>query len=491
MPLDIEQFRKAGYEAIDQICDLYSKIEDRDVKAKVEPGYLRRLLPAHAPEQGEDFQAITKDYQDFIVPGLTIWQHPSFFAYFPTANTFEGMLGDLYSTSTANPGFNWNASPACTELEAIVMDWSAKLFGLDEIFYNEKGIGGGVLQTTASDSALVALVAARSLYTRTHPDVDLSKLIIYTTTQTHSFGKKAALILGLQDRALEVTAEDEFSLRGSTLRAALEEDKQAGLHPFILIATIGTTSSGAIDNLPEICEVAQEHPSLWIHVDAAWAGVVLACPELRSACHLDEINRFANSFCVNFHKWGLVNFDCSAMWVRDRKHLTDTLDITPEFLRSKHGDEGTVIDYRNWHLSLGRRFRSLKVWFVLRSFGIKGFQEHIRKGIALNEHFANLVRACEELSLVTAPSFALSVFQVRAQEHVADKAAAQNALTQKLYEILDARNDISITKTLLNGVLSIRFAVGAVRTEERHIDYAFQLIQEQAKNVISNHNLGA
>ncbi|KAH8114437.1 pyridoxal phosphate-dependent transferase [Phellopilus nigrolimitatus] len=523
MPMDIEEFRRAGYQAIDRICDFYYNLEKRNVSSAAEPGYLREALPGqlkmflvkkrkferrvidHAPEQGEDFQEIADDYQKLILPGLTIWQHPSFFAYFPTASTFEGMLGDLYASSTANPGFNvspyiprlllqliflkWDCSPACTELEAVVMDWGAKLFGLDKAFYNENATGGGVIQTTASDSVLVTVVAARSLYMRTHPDVDFSKLVVYTTTQTHSLGKKAALVLGLRAKALEVRTEDALALRGSTLQYVLEEDRKEGIHPFILIATVGTTSSGAVDNLSEIFAVAQQHPSLWIHVDAAWAGVTLACPEFRSVCYLDEINRYAHSFCINFHKWGLVNFDCSALWVRDRKYLSDALDITPEYLRTKHGEEGTVIDYRNWHLSLGRRFRSLKLWFVLRSYGVKGFQDYIRKGINLNNRFASLIDSSTELFLLTAPSFALSVFCVQAPEGVANKSGIQTILTQKLYEKLSARKDIAITKTELNGIFCVRFAVGAARTEERHIDAAFSLILEETRKVLSETSL--
>ncbi|OCB88259.1 hypothetical protein A7U60_g4665 [Sanghuangporus baumii] len=474
----------AGYQAIDRICDFYYNLEKRGPAADVEPGYLRKALPDHAPDQGEDFQQIADDYLSLIQPGLTVWQHPSFFAFFPTAATFEGTLGDLYATAIPNPGFNWECSPACTELEAVVMDWSAKLFGLDEAFYNERGRGGGVIQTTASDSGLVAIVAARSAYTRAHPEVDISKLVIYTTTQTHSLGKKAALILGLRARALDVTLENAFSLRGTTLQAALGEDINAGLHPFALVATVGTTSSGAIDNLAEIFEVAKGYPSLWVHVDAAWAGATLACPEYRRTCYLDQINQFADSFCMNFHKWGLVNFDCSGLWVRDRSCLIDALDITPEFLRSKHSEEGTVIDYRNWHLSLGRRFRSLKIWFVLRSYGVQGFQEYIRRTISLNDRFVSLVQSSDELLLVTPPSFAISVFHVDAPANAEHKLATQNRLTQALHKRLGERRDIVVTKTVLNDIFCIRFAVGSARTEERHIDAAYTIIMNEARAVI-------
>ncbi|PPQ89700.1 hypothetical protein CVT25_014101 [Psilocybe cyanescens] len=482
------RFRKAGYQAIDRICDYYYSLQEISVMSKVEPGYLRKHIPMDAPEEGEDFQVIADDYQKFIVPGLTHWQHPSFFAYFPTACTFEGILGDLYASSTCNPGFNWLASPACTELEAIVMDWAANLLGLSSAFKNSSGVGGGSIQTTASDSALITVVAARSMYQRNHRDVKMEELVIYTTTQTHSLGAKAGIVLGLQVRSIDVLAEDQYSLRGHALRNALEEDKKLGRKPFILIATVGTTSSGAVDNLPEIREIAKEQPDLWIHVDAAWAGVALSCDETRESLHLKEINAFAHSFCTNFHKWGLVNFDCSALWVRDRKYLTDALDITPAFLRTKQGDAGTVIDYRNWHLGLGRRFRSLKMWFVLRGFGAEGFRKYIRRCIDLNQTFAQLVRDSEVLSLVTEPSLALTVFRVAPKLESEDQPSLSmeslNEINSIFFGRISARSDIMLTQTNLNGIFCIRLAVGAARTTEKHIQDAYATIEKEAKATI-------
>ncbi|KAI0696521.1 pyridoxal phosphate-dependent transferase [Cytidiella melzeri] len=489
--MDIEAFRKAGYQAIDRICDYYYSLEQRAVTSQVQPGYLKELIPSSAPLHGEDFQQIADDYQKFIVPGLTHWQHPRFFAYFPTACTFEGILADIYATGATNPGFNWSCSPACTELEAIVMDWAARLFGLANHFLNASGVGGGVIQTTASDSALVAIVAARSLYTSRHPGVKTEDLLIYTTTQTHSLGVKAGLVLGLECRALDVTAEDNYALRGETLRKAIEADTAHGKHPFVLVATVGTTSSGAIDRLEEIGEVVQSHPSLWVHVDAAWAGVTLACPEFRKVAQLENINKFADSFCTNFHKWGLVNFDASTLWVRNRKHLTDALDITPEFLRTKEGDAGVVIDYRNWHLALGRRFRSLKIWFVLRSYGVEGFRSHIRQGIELNNYFVSLLRSCPDFSLVTEPSFALSVFRLSPASIVSTESDSGNLqtilndLNKSYYARLSARHDLALTQTKLNGIFCIRLAIGAARTKKEHIDHAWQALKEEAQAAIS------
>ncbi|KAG6846572.1 hypothetical protein H0H93_013130 [Arthromyces matolae] len=223
------------------------------------------------------------------------------------------------------------------------MDWACRLLGLSEDFLNASGLGGGVIQTTASESLLVAIIAARSLYRRNHLEVPVEKLVIYVTTQTHSLGVKAGLILDIPVRVLEVEADDEYSLRGETLRAALEEDTKNGLVPLVVVATVGTTNTGAIDNIPEIQNVVKDYPQLWVHIDAAWAGSALACPELREKLHLNSINEFADSFCTNFHKWGLVNFDASTLWFRNRHHLTEALDVTPPFLRTKYTEDSKKI----------------------------------------------------------------------------------------------------------------------------------------------------
>ncbi|RPD53751.1 hypothetical protein L226DRAFT_492786 [Lentinus tigrinus ALCF2SS1-7] len=489
--MDIEAFRKAGYQAIDRICDYYASLQERPVVSQVQPGYLLDALPSSAPEHGEQFDLIADDFQKLILPGITHWQHPNFFAYFPTASTFEGLLGDLYSSSVANPTFSWLASPACTELEQVVMDWSAKLFGLGDQFQNHSGVGGGVIQTTASEGLIVICVAARARYLRQNPDAKLEDLVIYTTTQTHSLGVKAGLVLGLQVRALEVKKENEYGLRGEDLRAALEEDHARGKRPFIVVATVGTTNSGAIDYLEEIGEVLKAYPSIWYHVDAAWAGVALACPEFRPLEKLDAINQYAESFCTNFHKWGLVNFDASGLWVRNRRDLIDALDVTPEYLRTKQHDAGLVVDYRNWHLGLGRRFRSLKIWFVLRSYGVEGFQAHIRKGVELNKHFVSLVRASPDFELVTTPSLALSVFRLRLPStstlspDSAEGLAALNDLNRALNLRLSVDNDkIFITQTMLNGMICLRFAIGAQRTEKEHVDRAWDLIKQCATEMV-------
>ncbi|KAF7315233.1 hypothetical protein MIND_00037700 [Mycena indigotica] len=485
--MDVEAFRQAGKQAIDDIADYYAKLGidsgSIPVNSVVEPGYLTPLIPDAPPQEGEDFATISADYHRLIMPGLTHWQHPAFFAYFPTASSFEAILGDLYSLAIPTPGFNWSCSPAATELEAIVMDWAAKLLFLDAAFYNSSGVGGGSLQTTASDSALIAIVAARERYMALHPEAtpELTNLVIYVTTQTHSLGLKAGKVLGLQVRALEVRAEDNYALKGETLEQALNEDKSAGRRPFVLIATVGTTSSGAVDDLTEVEAALRQHPEVWVHVDAAWAGIALCCPETHETLRLTGINSVADSICTNFHKWGLVNFDCSTLWVRDRRLLTAALDITPPFLRTTHGDAGTVIDYRNWHLALGRRFRSLKLWFVMRGFGVEGFRKHIRQAIQLNELFSTLVKNTDILELVAPPSLALSVFRLAPLDLTKD---ALNTLNSAFYQRLSTRKDIALTQTTLNGAYCIRFAIGAARTTESHIRDAFSIVLEEARTVL-------
>ncbi|KAF9268742.1 PLP-dependent transferase, partial [Marasmius fiardii PR-910] len=488
--MDIEQFRKEAYKAIDQICDYHYALREAKIPvvSSVEPGYLRPLLPPSAPQTGQDFSLIAADYQKLIVPGYTPWQHPSFFAYFPTGFSFEGLIGDIFASSACNPGFNWTASPSCTELETVVMDWAAQMLGLDPVFYNSSGVGGGCLQNTASEAALIAVIAARQNYMDKHPEAKLDELIIYVSTQTHSLGMKAALILGLQLRAIEVRFEDNFALKGDALRSAIKEDTKAGKRPFILIATVGTTSSGAIDDLPEIGEVVKDYPDLKIHVDSAWLGVVLACPEFREMCYLNEINKIADSFCTNFHKWGLTNFDASTMWVRDRKYLTEALDITPVFLRTPQGEAGTVIEYRNWHLGLGRRYRSVKLWFVLRGFGVEGFQAYLRKTISLNKSFIQLVQTSAILKTVVPPSFSLTVFRLIPKPQKPDEPPVPeetlNELNQLLYGRLNARKDIILTQTSLNGTSCIRFAVGSIYTEEEHVKQAFNVITQEANRTL-------
>lgn len=400
--MDIETFRRAGYQMVDRICDYFANLEDQPVWSQVSPGYLFDLVPPTAPEQGEQWDVIEKDIDRVIMPGITHWQSPNFFAWFPANATLEGVLGDMLAAAIGNPGFNWSCSPALTELEIRVVDWVTRLLGLSPAFLslpepNEVKpdyCGGGIILGSASEVALTMAVAARERAIRfltgskqvplkEGPELaawrgeQSAKLLMYVTTQTHSIGVKAALILGLDVRVLPVTKRDNYALRGKVLRDALSEDEAQGRVPFMLIASVGTTSTCAVDRIDEIVDVIQDHP-LWLHIDSAFAGVSLSCPELRAKAHLDSLNRRADSFSTNMHKWGLTQFDCSPVLVRRKADLTSALTVTPHYLRTREAEAGEVTDMRNMQLALGRRFRSCKLFFILRSFGVQGLRDHIR-----------------------------------------------------------------------------------------------------------------
>ncbi|KAH8079900.1 putative aromatic-L-amino-acid decarboxylase [Filobasidium floriforme] len=532
--MDIEAFRKHGYKVVDQICDYYARLNELPVVAQVEPGYLVNDLPTEAPKEPEDFSLVASDFQSKILPGITHWSHPRFFAYFPAITNFESILADMMATSVSNPGFNWSCSPACTELEQVMLDWAAKLLGLQEKFWNSSKQGGGQITGAASESAIVATVAARErclrmLSLQGAPEVDEnhglsnngqsdtsvktdelgtrindadgdvddtirdkyhSKLVMYGSTQTHSIGIKAAKILGLKWRSLPTFKKDHYALTGETVRKALEEDEKKGLIPFMLIGTIGTTSTGTVDRLSEIGQVLKNHPTVFLYIDAAWAGTALAVPEHREALQLDAVNEYADGICTNFHKWGLVAFDCSALWVRDRKVLTNALDVTPAFLRTKHGDTGLVVDYRNWSLSLGRRFRSLKLWFVLRSYGVEGFRAHIRKGVQMAAALEKRIRESKDFELVTPRSLALLVFRLKPStgDHTPEQL---NELNRRLQELVHAEKDFNMTQTVLPGeegqpsIDCMRFAMGALRTTEADAVQAWQIVERLGASIIN------
>ncbi|SJX66387.1 related to Aromatic-L-amino-acid decarboxylase [Sporisorium reilianum f. sp. reilianum] len=513
--MDIEGFRKAGYAAVDRICDYYASLATLPVSAAVEPGFLSASIPPTPPEHGQEWSQIDSDYHRIIMRGITHWQHPNFYGYFPCNASFEGAIADLYCASISNPGFNWSVSPSVTELEILMVDWVGRMLGLDEAVLSGegKGVGGGVVLGSASEVALTVAIAARErcigVLAGQFPmpttsdgsagqDATLSastamaawrgeltsRLVLYGTTQTHSIAAKAALILGLDFRALPVAAP-HYSLDAATLTHAIAQDEAQGRVPFLVIATIGTTSSGAVDNLTEIVQVARKHPTLWLHIDAAYAGVCLSLPEMRTEMHLDAINAKqggVDSFSTNLHKWGLVQFDCSPLLVRDRGDLSRALTITPTYLRTKHGDAGNVLDLRNLQISLGRRFRSLKIWFVLRSFGVQGFLRHLRSTMQLANVFQRHLEqdASGLFQIVAPPKWALVVFRLKSERLEQGQVEELNkAFWNDLQELADK---FVLTQTSLPEVGScVRFVVGSPQTRKEHVDQTWALIAQTAK----------
>jgi aromatic-L-amino-acid decarboxylase len=469
-----DEFRRHGHAVVDWIADYQSRIESFPVLSQAKPGEIRASLPAHPPAQGEPFDALLKDVEKLILPGVTHWQSPNFFAYFPCNASGPGILGDLLSSGLGVQGMLWSTSPACTELETHVLDWLVSMLGLPDKFLSTSS-GGGVIQDTASSAVLCALLAARERATNygSNQNGCDGRVVAYASTQTHSSLQKAAMIAGIGISNLRLIEVDEkFAMRPDALEHRIEADKKAGLVPCFVCATVGTTSSNAMDPIAEIGRVCREN-NLWLHVDAAMSGTAALCPEFR---HLQNGLESADSYNFNPHKWMFTNFDCNCFWVADRKALIQTLSILPEYLRNQATESGAVIDYRDWHIQLGRRFRSLKLWFVIRHYGVEGLQYHIREHVQLAQQFAEWVRNDSRFELAAPAPLNLVCFR-----HQSGDAA-----NQTIMERLNRGGDLFLTHTKLDGKMTLRLCVGQTHTEARHVERAWKRICEEAEKVTAS-----
>ena len=467
-----EEFRRHGHAVVDWIADYHSRIESFPVLSQAKPGEIRDSLPPAAPAQGEPFEVLLKDVEKLILPGVTHWQSPNFFAYFPSNASGPGILGDLLSSGLGVQGMLWSTSPACTELETHVLDWLVPMLGLPEKFLSSSA-GGGVIQDTASSAVLCALLAARERATNfasNHKGCD-GRLTAYASTQTHSSIEKAVMIAGLGVDNLRLIEVDEtFAMRPDALARQIEDDKRVGLIPCFVCATMGTTSSNAFDPIADIARIAQQH-NLWLHVDAAMSGTAALCPELR---HLQNGVEQADSYSFNPHKWMFTNFDCDCFWVADRNSLIHTLSILPEYLRNQATESGSVIDYRNWQLPLGRRFRALKLWFVIRHYGIEGLQQHIRRHVELAQQVAEWVRGDARFELAAPVPLNLICFRHKGGD----------AVNQQIMENLNRSGDLFLTHTKLDGKFTLRLCVGQTNTEARHVENAWKKICEENEKIL-------
>ena len=463
-----DDFRRYGHAVIDWIADYYSKIESFPVLSGVEPGQIRASLPQNAPTKGEGFDALLGDVQKLILPGVTHWQSPNFYAYFPCNASGPAILGDLLSSGLGVQGMLWATSPACTELETHVLDWMVPMLGLPERFLSTN-TGGGVIQDTASGASLCALLAGReraTQYASNARGCD-GKLVAYCSTQTHSSVEKAAKITGLGAENLRAIAvDDNFAMRADQLARQIAQDKAAGRVPCFVCATVGTTSSNAIDPVPEIARICREH-AIWLHVDAAMSGTAALCPEFRN---IHQGVEFADSYCFNPHKWMFTNFDCDAFYVADRKALIQTLSVLPEYLRNQATESGAVIDYRDWQIPLGRRFRALKLWFVIRHYGVEGLQHHVRQHVALAQQFAGWVRQDDRFELAAPVPLNLICFRLKAGD----------TANQVLLDRLNRSGELYLTHTKLNDRFTLRMSVGQTNTQARHVEHAWGRIQQEA-----------
>lgn len=466
-----DEFRRWGKALVDWIADYREGIEEHPVLSRVEPGEIRRRLPAEAPEHPEPFDAVLRDLDEVILPGVTHWQSPGFFAFFPSNASLPSVLGELASAGLGVQGMLWATSPAATELETHVLDWLVSALGLPDAFLSTSE-GGGVIQDTASSAVLCALVAAReraTAFAATERGVP-GNLVAYASTQAHSSIEKAVRIAGMGARKLRLVEVDEaHRMRPEALAEAMASDRRAGLVPAFVCATVGTTSSLAVDPVAEIARACRESGggTAWLHVDAAMAGTAALCPEHR---WIHDGLEHADSYCFNPHKWMFTAFDCDCFWVRDRATLVRSLSVLPEYLRNAATESGRVIDYRDWQVPLGRRFRALKLWFVLRSFGLDGIRARVRRHVELAEAFASWVEADERFELVEPRVLNLVCFRHRG----GDRA------NETLLERLNASGELYLTHTRLGGRYTLRMSIGQTQTEERHVRAAWERIAAQA-----------
>src|SRR4051794_10312355 len=462
-----EEFRRHGHAVIDWIADYRERLESLPVLSQVSPGDIRAALPAHPPEQGEPFEEFLRDLDDKILPGITHWQHPSFFAFFSANSTGPGMLGDLLASGLGVQGMLWATSPAATELETHVLDWLAELLGLPAQFRSD-GTGGGVIQSTASDATLCALLAAvhRASDGRSERDgVAAGRYAMYTSGQTHSSVEKASRMAGLGSDALRKIDVDPVTLaaRPEHLRELIAADVARGITPAFVVASVGATGTGAVDPVAELAAIAHD-AGAWVHVDAAWAGVAAVAPELRWLnAGLEDVD----SYATNPHKWLLTNFDCDAFWVADRSALIGAMSILPEYLRNAATESGAVIDYRDWQVPLGRRFRALKLWAVIRWYGAEGLRAHIRKHVALAQEFASWVAADDRFELAAPHPLALVTFRPRAGDEA----------TLALMNRINASGEAYLTHTAVDGRATLRLAIGSPLTERRHVQAVWDLLR--------------
>jgi aromatic-L-amino-acid decarboxylase len=465
------EFRRWGHGMVDWIADYQERVEQLPVLAQTAPGQIRAKLPSNPPLKGESFERLLADIDKILLPGITHWQSPNFFAYFPANTSGPSILGELLSAGLGVQGMLWATSPACTELETHVLDWVADMLALPAIF-KSSGTGGGVIQDTASSAALCALIAARERATgfqanETGPD---SRLVAYSSPHAHSSIEKAVKVAGLGRKNLRLLeVDDSYTIRPQALARQIELDLQAGLKPCFACATVGTTSSNAIDPISAIGELCRKN-AIWLHVDGAMCGTAALCPEFRFIHNGLEL---ADSYAFNPHKWMFTNFDCDCFYVKDRALLIKSLSVLPEYLRNKATESGAVIDYRDWQVPLGRRFRALKLWFVIRHYGVEGLQHHIRRHVALAQEFAGWVKASNDFELVAPAPLNLVCFAHRAGDE----------FNRRLLERLNQSGRLYLTHTILNGRYVLRLCVGQTHTEERHVTAAWKLIREMAKSL--------
>ena len=468
--MDHDEFRKYAHKVVDWMADYLETVEKYPVKSQVKPKDIIKKLPLNAPIKGENFEKIFADFEEIILPGITHWQSPNFFAYFPANSSHPSILAEMLMTTLGAQCMSWVTSPAATELEERVMEWLRDMIGLPKDF-------SGVIQDTASTSTTCSLLTAREQITNYEINSsgmnDKGILTVYCSSETHSSIEKAVKIIGLGKENLRKIAVDEkYAMDPKVLEETIESDINNNMKPTAVVATIGTTGSTAIDPLKQIGEVCSKY-NIWLHVDAALAGTALILPEYR---WMIEGIENADTLTMNPHKWMFTNFDCSAYFIQDPEALVRTFEILPEYLKTKA--EG-VNNYRDWGLQLGRRFRALKLWWVIRDFGVEGLQKKIRGHIQMTQDLEEKIRAASNFELL-APvplntiCFRYKPLSIKGLEEL-------NRINEDLLEKLNSTGKVYMTHTKLNGVYTIRIVIGQTSVEQKNVNNAWSLIKKTAE----------
>ncbi|XP_076455371.1 aromatic-L-amino-acid decarboxylase-like isoform X2 [Babylonia areolata] len=475
--MEDEKFREQGTELLNYIISYKNTLRSRRALPDVEPGFMRGLIPDRAPEDPDDWEDVLKDVERVIMPGVTHWQSPKFFAYYPTTSSNPSLLADLLCNAISSNGFSWASCPSCTELEVLMMDWLGQMLNLPPSFlFSGPGNGGGVIQSSASEATLMCLLSARTLFFKKerekNPELTMGQLVdslvAYSSDQAHSSVERAGLIGAVRMRKLET--DEKGSLRGATLQAAILEDKAKGLVPFFIATVSGSTSSCAFDNLKELGPVCQEH-GVWMHIDAAYAGSAFICPEFRPL--LDGVE-YATSFNFNPYMWMKMTYDCSALWVQDSDLLRCAFDVDPLYL--KHENVGVMPDFRHWQIPLGRKFRSLKIWFVLRLFGLKKLQEDIRKDVRLAHELEAMVKSDVRFEIAADVILGLVCFRLK----------GLNEVSERLLRFLNADGKIHLVPSKLKDTFFLRLAICSPVCESADIGHAWDVIRKAADVVLTS-----
>ncbi|UCG00747.1 MAG: aminotransferase class V-fold PLP-dependent enzyme [Candidatus Heimdallarchaeota archaeon] len=470
--MDLNEFQRFGHQLIDWMVEYLKNVEKYPVKSQVTPKEIINKLPLSAPIKGEDFTTIFTDFEKIILPGITHWQSPNFFAYFPANSSYASMLAEMLMTTLGAQCMSWVTSPAATELEERVMEWLRDMIGLPKDF-------SGVIQDTASTSTICSLLTAREKLTNYEINStgmnDKGILTIYCSTETHSSIEKAVKIVGVgKEHLRKIPVDENYALCSEPLEEAIKSDIDNEMKPMAVVATIGTTGSTAIDSLKKIGEICSKY-KIWLHVDAALAGTAFILPEYR---WMIEGIEYADTFVFNPHKWMFTNFDCSAYFIKDPEALVRTFEILPEYLKTKA--EG-VKNFRDWGLQLGRRFRALKLWFVIRNFGIEGLQQKIKYHIDLAKYLNQKIEKSPDFELL-AP-VPLNTLCFRYHPTTLNNEEELNRVNEELIHRLNETGKLYMTHTKLDGKYTLRFVTGQTYTQKKHVDKAWLLIQEEAQKL--------